>query len=100
MKRSEIAMIVLVASICMVVTFLAVRSFFGDITKRERSVPSIGAISDGLEQPSKLIFNSNAINPTVEVYVENDVRSGADGAIGRQPASADTNQTRSENQSN
>lgn len=91
MKKSEIAMIVLVASICMMITFFAVRSFFGNITNRERNVPTIEPISDGLEQPSKLIFNTNAINPTVEVYVENDVLSGADGTVQNQTES--TNQT-------
>ncbi len=94
MKRTEIAMIILVASICMAITFFIVRSAFGNIVNREASVKTIEPISDGLVQPSKLIFNENAINPTVEIYVDNDIRSAGDGALNTNTSSQDSqNQT-------
>lgn len=82
MKKTEIAMIILVASICMAITFFAVRSFFGNMANKEKTVKTIEPIRDGLTQPSKLIFNSNAINPTVEIYVDNDIHS-SEGAQNR-----------------
>ena len=81
-KKTEIAMIILVASICMAITFFAVRSFFGNMVNKEKAVKTIEPIRDGLTQPSKLIFNSNAINPTVEIYVDNDIHS-SEGAQNR-----------------
>ena len=82
MKKTDIAMIILVASICMAITFFAVRSFFGNMVNKEKTVKTIEPIRDGLTQPSKLIFNSNAINPTVEIYVDNDIHS-SEGAQNR-----------------
>ena len=79
MKKTEIAMIILVASICMAITFFAVRSFFGNMVNKEKTVKTIEPIRDGLTQ---LIFNSNAINPTVEIYVDNDIHS-SEGAQNR-----------------
>lgn len=75
-------MIILVASLCMAITFFVVRSLFGSAIDREKTVKTIEPINDGLVQPSKLIFNEKAINPTVEVYVEADIKS-SDGSSSR-----------------
>jgi hypothetical protein len=76
MKKTEIAMIVLIASMSMAVTFFVVRTIFGDNIKKEKTVPIVTEVRDELIPPSKLIFNEKAINPTVEVYVEESVTSG------------------------
>ena len=81
MKKTEIAMIILIASLSMLVTFFVVRTIFGDSIKKEKTVPVVTEVRDELIPPSKLIFNKDAINPTVEVYVEDDVSmGGAEGA--------------------
>jgi len=77
MKKTEIAMIVLIASLSMFATFFIVRTIFGDSIKKEKTVPVVTEVRDVLIPPSKLIFNEKAINPTVEVYIEDDVFSGA-----------------------
>lgn len=71
MKRSEIAMIILIASLSMIFTFTLAQSLLGDKIKRQASVEQAAAVSDQLEQPSKRTFNSTAINPTIEVCVQN-----------------------------
>lgn len=70
MKRTEIAMIVLIASLSMMLTFTLVRSLLGDKIERSASVEQAVEISDQIEQPAKRVFNDKAINPTVEVCVQ------------------------------
>lgn len=80
----------------MFATFFIVRTIFGDSIKKEKTVPVVTEVRDDLIPPSKLIFNKDAINPTVEVYVEDDVFSAATpGAQQSKPAesnSVDANQ--------
>lgn len=70
MKRTEIAMIVLIASLSMMLTFTLVQALLGDTIKQTASVEKATAISQDITSPSKRIFNDRAINPTVEVCVE------------------------------
>lgn len=80
MKKTEIAMIVLIASISMFATFFIARALLGDNIKREKAVPVVTEVKDELVPPSKLIFSKDAINPTVEVYVDNDVGAAGEAA--------------------
>ncbi|MBH2007918.1 hypothetical protein I8H83_04930 [Candidatus Saccharibacteria bacterium] len=77
MKRSEIAMIILIASLSMLFTFTLAQSLLGDKVKQTASVEQTKAISEDLEQPAKRVFNAQAINPTVEVCVESNQQDGA-----------------------
>ena len=70
MKRSEIAMIILIASLSMLLTFTLAQSLLGDKIKRKASVEQAQEISKDLADPAKRVFNKDAINPTVEVCVE------------------------------
>lgn len=70
MKRSEIAMIVLIASLSMLLTFTLAQSLLGDKVKRKAYVEQTNKISENIETPAKRVFNKDAINPTVEVCVE------------------------------
>lgn len=70
MKRSEIAMIILIASLSMLFTFTLAQSLLGDKVKRKASVEQATAISQDLVQPAKRTFNKDAVNPTVEVCIE------------------------------
>ncbi len=70
MKRSEIATIILVAGISAVAMFALAQSLLADKVKRSATTEQTIKVSDDIEQPSKRIFNSDAINPTIEVCVE------------------------------
>lgn len=72
MKRTEIAMIILIASLSMLLTFTLMRSLLGDKIERSATVKEAVEISEQIEQPAKRVFNSKAINPTVEVCVQTD----------------------------
>lgn len=86
MKRTEIAMIVLVASLAMMLTFTLVQSIFGSMVKQSVEVEKATVITDGLSTPAKRIFNEHAINPTVEVCVEaSSEESQVDGPACERP---------------
>ena len=74
MKKTEIAMIVLIAGLGMAVTFFVLNNVLGDTAKRQKNVPQVDAISSDDKTPSKLIFNGDAINPTVEVLIDRDIK--------------------------
>lgn len=80
----------------MMVTFFVARAVLGDSVKREKTVKTIAPIEDKLVQPSKLIFNSNAINPTVEVYVKDSIASSDGSADG---LNGNSNEAQAEDQS-
>ncbi len=96
MKRSEIAMIILVASLSMLLTFSLAQSLLGSKIKRTASVEQAQAISETIVSPAKRTFNSSAINPTVEVCVESnqaDEDSDESSSGDQCEASAVTNDT-------
>lgn len=70
MKKSDIAMIILVASVSIIASFFIVKSlpFFG--TPEEGvEVPTITAITSDVTDPDPEVFNSKAINPTVQSVI-------------------------------
>lgn len=97
MKRSEIAMIILVASLSMLFTFTLAQSLLGDKVKRKASVEQTTAISDQLAKPAKRTFNKDAVNPTVEVCVEKTQSdTGGTTSSGSDCTGSDTATTRAE----
>ncbi len=70
MKRTEIAMIILIASASAFITFFAVNSLLGGKIRQTATIETTQAIDRQLVTPTKRIFNTRSINPTVEVYVK------------------------------
>ena len=72
MKKSDIAMIVLLASIAMLTAFFVAGSIPAlKVTEKGTKVDSIEKISSGVVDPDPKVFNSNAVNPTVETVIGN-----------------------------
>jgi ABC-type cobalt transport system substrate-binding protein len=69
MKKTDIAMIVLIASVVMLIAFFTTRAVFGGVANESVKVQTIESIDSSIQEPDKAIFNENAINPTVEVQV-------------------------------
>lgn len=69
MKKSDIAMIILIASVSVLVAYFSAKAIFGGSAVQAVKVDTIAPISSQLAQPDPAIFNSNAINPTVEVTI-------------------------------
>jgi len=76
MKKTDIAMIILIASVSAIVAFFVARSIFGDVYSGTAKVKTIDPISSSIDQPSSDIFNKQAINPTVQVQI-NGTGSGS-----------------------
>ena len=68
MKKTDIAMIILVASLGVIVAYVVASNFL-KLPDSGVKVQTIRKISSDVTQPSKDIFNDKAINPTVEVIV-------------------------------
>lgn len=69
MKKTDLAMIVFIASISTLIAYFVGSSIFGNITTQGEKVKTIEAISTSVEVPNPAIFNANAINPAVEVQI-------------------------------
>ena len=69
MKRNDIALLILIVSITLVISFFVVKALFGEPQKDAVKVEKIDAISSSIVQPSKSIFNKDAINPTVVIQI-------------------------------
>lgn len=70
MKKTDLAMIILIASVSMVLAFFIANSLpFLKVSSKGASVKTIEAISTQVNDPDQKIFNSSAINPTVETII-------------------------------
>jgi len=63
-------MIVLIASVSMLVAYFVASSIFGGLSGQSVKVKTIAPISSSIVQPDPDIFNSSAINPSVQVQID------------------------------
>jgi flagellar basal body-associated protein FliL len=71
MKKSDIALLVLIVSLTLVISFLVVKTLFGEATNEATKVEKAESISANITEPSPTIFNRDAINPTVVIQIGN-----------------------------
>lgn len=76
MKKSDIAMIILIASISILVSYFVAKAIVGDVQNESVQVKTAEAITTDIVQPDTSVFNSDAINPTVEVIIGGDKSQG------------------------
>lgn len=70
MKQSDIFTLILIAGIGTIAAFFVCRTILGDPNQASTKFKTINrTISSSLVNPDPEIFNSTAINPTIEVYV-------------------------------
>lgn len=70
MKRTDLAMIILIAAFSVGIAYFVAHSLIGGMNdKTGVKVKTIDPITSVVETPNKAIFNSNAINPSVEVNI-------------------------------
>ena len=69
MKKSDIAMIILIAAVSMMIAYFAAQAILGNVQNESVQVKTIDRITTEVEEPDSSVFNSNAINPTVEVII-------------------------------
>lgn len=70
MKKSDVAMLILLASVAVMGAFFIGRTLpFLKPSEEGVKVKTVEAITPEVEQPDPVVFNKDAINPTVEVTV-------------------------------
>lgn len=70
MKKSDIAMIILIASLSVMVAFLVANQLtFLKPPEKGQKVPTTSKISSTVDEPDPKVFNSDAINPTVQTVI-------------------------------
>lgn len=70
MKQSDIFTLILVAGIGTLAAFFACRALLGDPNEATTTFKTLNRVlSSELVAPDPEVFNSTAINPTIEVYV-------------------------------
>ena len=70
MKKSDIAMIILIASMCALIAFLIAGQLpFLKVDSKGVSVPHTDNIDSEVAQPDTTVFNKDAINPTVQTVI-------------------------------
>jgi hypothetical protein len=76
MKKSDIAMIILIASISVLVAYFVAKAIIGDVQNESVQVKTADPITTEVAEPDPTVFNSNAINPTVEVIIGDSRNQG------------------------
>lgn len=69
MKKTDIAMIILIATVCVLVAFFVTRSVLGNPSEETTKVKTIEKIDSEITPPDTAIFNQDAINPAVKVQI-------------------------------
>lgn len=65
-------MIILIASMSVLIAYFVAKGIVGDVQNQSVKVKVAEPIAADVEEPDAKIFNSNAINPTVEVIIGGD----------------------------
>jgi len=81
MKKSDIAMIILIAAVSMMLAYFAAQAILGNVQNESVQVKTIDRISTEVTEPDPSVFNSNAINPTVEVIIGGDQSNNSDQGL-------------------
>ncbi len=69
MKKSDIAMIILIASVSVMIAYFVAKAVIGDVGSQSVKVKTTDKITTDIQEPDPSVFNSSAINPTVEVII-------------------------------
>lgn len=71
MKRTDIAMLIMIASVSVMIAFFAASNLpFLKIDEKGVEVDTFTAISSEVATPNDTVFPKDAINPTVQVFVK------------------------------
>lgn len=69
MKKTDIATIILIASVSVLVAYFVAKAVIGDTQNQSVKVKTAEKITTDITEPDTTVFNTNAINPTVEVII-------------------------------
>ncbi|MFV0485053.1 MAG: hypothetical protein ACK5MU_02365 [Candidatus Saccharimonadales bacterium] len=71
MKKTDIAAVILISVITTIIAYLIGNSMLGDPNDESVRITYMDTIAATVSEPDPEVFNTDAVNPTVEVYVGN-----------------------------
>lgn len=78
MKKSDIAMIILIASVSILASYFVAKTFIGDVKSDTVKVKTAESIKSEIVEPDATVFNKDAVNPTIEVTIGSDGQTATD----------------------
>lgn len=81
MRQSDIFTVIAVAIVGILVSSLLLNMILGNPDEKSVSFKTVSVIESTLEMPDPEVFNPEAINPTVEVYVGDCVDQDQNGEL-------------------
>jgi hypothetical protein len=69
MKQKDIALIIVLAAVSAVVSFLLSDWLFAKPADRQQQVEKVDVITSDFEQPNARYFNAEAVNPTQNIKI-------------------------------
>lgn len=70
MKKTDIAMIILIAGVCALIAFLVANQIPAlKLDTKGDKAPTAEVISTKVTQPSTEVFNGDSINPTIQTVI-------------------------------
>lgn len=69
MKKTDIAMIILIASTSVLIAYFVAKAVIGDVQNESVTVKTAEPITTEVVEPDPAVFNEDAINPTVKVVI-------------------------------
>ncbi len=69
MKQKDITLIVVIAAVSAIFSFLISGHIFVTPANRQQKVEAVDKITDSFQTPSNKYFNSNSVNPTPDSTV-------------------------------
>jgi len=81
LKQSDIISIAFIAILGIVASSFIVNWLLGDPDEATETFKTISVVDADLAEPDSEVFNSDAINPTIEVYVGNCVDEDNNGVL-------------------
>lgn len=79
MKKSDIALLILIVSISLGVAYFAGKAVLGDRTQQPAPVEKTEVIKADVITPDETVFNENAINPSVSINIGNSTNQAPFG---------------------
>jgi hypothetical protein len=71
MKKNDIALIVLIVSVSLVISYFLAKAILGEPQNQTATAEVVEPISAELTPPQAKTFNNDAINPTVDIEIGN-----------------------------
>lgn len=69
MKKTDIAMIIFIAGVSVLIAYFVMGSVLSGFKTKPVTIKTADPISTNVTEPDPSVFNSGAINPTVQVNI-------------------------------